>query len=238
MHNILILDDDELQAQHLQQIIQSNIPNCKTRICTSVQDAVVEATNETYQIMILDIMLQDGTGIGFAKWARTLQKYENVWIIMVTGYDSFMLESIKDVHCYDYILKPYKDNEVLAVLTRLISLNITKSSSQSYLSVVSKGVSFRIRLNDIVYIEINNKNMDIHTESIVYSIKRYPLNKIKSQLPQGMFVQCHRSFIINSSKISAIETKSRETFVRMNNCELPIPVGIRYKGLISTDIAL
>ena len=238
MKSILILEDDESQARELERIISSNIPNCRLSICGSEQDARDKAASQDYHLLIIDIVLENGSGLSFAKWIRTIPKYQLTWIIFITGHDVYALDAIRNVHCYDYILKPYREGDIVSAINRIIKMKVEKDNNSNYLSIESKGISFRIKLNEILFIEINNKNMDIHTLNKVYSVKRYPLTKIKDQLPKNLFLQCHRSFIVNSEKISAVESRSRDTYIMMLSHDKPIPVGIRYKELFTFDNAL
>lgn len=235
MKNILLVEDDRDQAERLQNLICSSIPGCSITICGTEADAREKAEKADYNLMILDLILESGSGLGFAKWVRTIPRYQMVWILIVTGYNQYAMDAISATHCFDYILKPYKDSELLATVDRLLRMKISRDTSASYLTVLSKGVSIKVRLSDILFFEINNKNLDIHTTNKVFSIKRYTLSKIKNQLPKNMFLQCHRSYIINSEKISAIESRGRETYLMINGNEKPIPVGIRYKATLGLD---
>lgn len=235
MKNILVLEDDAIQAVALRDLINKNIQNCNVVICNTEQEAREKSSAIDFHIMIIDLILESGSGLGFARWVRTIPKYQMVWIIIVTGNESFALEAIRQTHCFDYIIKPYQDYDILTILGKVIRSKVVKDANSNYLTIVTKGISFKIKLSEILFIEINNKNMDIHTTSKVYSVKRYPLSKIKEQLPKSMYIQCHRSYIVNSEKIMAVETRNRETYIMMTNHDKPIPVGIRYKGLISAD---
>jgi DNA-binding LytR/AlgR family response regulator len=240
MNNILILEDDETQASKLRDLIGKNILNCNIFVCSTEHEAKDKAILIEFTIMIVDLILDNGSGdngsgLGFAKWVRTIPKYNMAWIVIVTGHDTFAMEAIKLAHCFDYLVKPYLDSDMLSIVSKLLRSKIINDNNLSYLTVLSKGISFKIKLSEILFIEINNKNMDIHTATKVYSVKRYSLSKIKDQLPKNMFLQCHRSFIVNTEKISAVESRSRDTFIMMNNHDKPIPVGIRYKDMISSD---
>ncbi len=236
MKNILILEDDPVQAERLQSLITGNIPGCTVSTCSTEADAREQVEKCSFSLLIVDLMLADGgSGLAFAKWVRTLPRYQMVWILIVTGHAEYAMEAVRQTHCFDYIVKPYKESEMVATVDRLLRMKVSRDTSASYLTALSKGISVRIRLSDILYFEINNKNLDIHTTSKVFSLKRVTLSKIKNQLPKNMFVQCHRSYIINSEKISAIESRGRETFIMINGNEEPIPVGIRYKSALEME---
>ena len=64
-----------------------------------------------------------------------------------------------------------------------------------------------MKLNEIMVIEAKGDYIDIKTEKEDYRVHT-TLKKIKEKLPENRFLQIHRSYIINFTKIIDIEDNS------------------------------
>jgi DNA-binding LytR/AlgR family response regulator len=73
-------------------------------------------------------------------------------------------------------------------------------------------------MNDITYIEIQKKDMTIHTIKGNYEIK-YSLDKIEEELESCNFFRCHKSFLVN---INYIENIRQYVAILENKEEVPI----------------
>ncbi|MEP2279297.1 LytTR family DNA-binding domain-containing protein, partial [Maribacter sp.] len=62
-------------------------------------------------------------------------------------------------------------------------------------------------INDILVIEAKGDYIDVKTEQKDYRVHT-TLKKIKEKLPENYFLQIHRSYIINFTKIIDIEDNS------------------------------
>lgn len=66
----------------------------------------------------------------------------------------------------------------------------------------AKGI-YKIPLNEILFIECHQKKSLIHTKAGVLSLP-VPLYRMKEALPSDLFLQTHRSFLVNLKNISHI----------------------------------
>ncbi|EPZ53356.1 lytTr DNA-binding domain protein [[Clostridium] sordellii ATCC 9714] len=57
---------------------------------------------------------------------------------------------------------------------------------------------------DITYIEIQRKDMSIHTENKVYETKM-TMDKIEEELQNHNFYRCHKSFLVNIDYVENIK---------------------------------
>ena len=51
---------------------------------------------------------------------RSIDEYEFSQIIFLTTHMEYITQAFKQTHCYDYILKPYDQEDVQAMLNKLI----------------------------------------------------------------------------------------------------------------------
>lgn len=83
-------------------------------------------------------------------------------------------------------------------------------------------IYYQIKKSNIIYIESYRNSIVIHTQLTQYTL-RCPLKNIQHKL--GIkFIQCHKSFIINTDYISSI----KENNIILNNGYI-IPIGQKYK---------
>lgn len=86
-----------------------------------------------------------------------------------------------------------------------------ESSSSTHCRIsTAKGI-YNIPYHDILFVESIQKKVVIHTSYDMLTLP-IPLYRIREVLPESMFLQTHRSFIINLKKISFID-KAKEPWV-------------------------
>ena len=69
-----------------------------------------------------------------------------------------------------------------------------------------KGI-YNIPLNHILFIECSQKKSFIHTKNEIFTLP-LPLYRIKEVLPSHLFLQTHRSFLVNLNHISHIDKQT------------------------------
>uniref|UniRef100_UPI0005A97D52 LytR/AlgR family response regulator transcription factor n=1 Tax=Faecalimicrobium dakarense TaxID=1301100 RepID=UPI0005A97D52 len=89
-----------------------------------------------------------------------------------------------------------------------------------------KSNTYKIDSNEIKYIEIQKKDMLIHTINKSFDA-RYSLEKIEKDLKQDKFVRCHKSFLVNLSYVENIKTN---TLILESGEEVPVS-RYRYKDV-------
>ena len=86
------------------------------------------------------------------------------------------------------------------------TFSITNRENKSHPShcqiTTSKGI-YNVPLDDIFFIECRQKKSFVHTKSGILELP-IPLYRLKEALPSILFLQTHRSFIVNLKNISHI----------------------------------
>ena len=83
-----------------------------------------------------------------------------------------------------------------------------------------------IPYNTISYLESREKKIFLYTNANEYSFYD-TLDRLEESLPQGKFIRCHRSFIVNRDKISGIAVSKNR--ITLDNGEM-IPISRTYKS--------
>ena len=119
MQRILIVEDDETLAQGIRLALQS--PEMEITLCGTLEKAAEAFHQTSFQLLILDINLPDGSGLN---WLRAIRRISAVSVIVLTANDMELdivngLESGAD----DYITKPFS----LAVLRARVNAQLRRS---------------------------------------------------------------------------------------------------------------
>ena len=113
MINILIAEDNSIQRKNLIKMIYE----------AESKEEALKILQEVYiDFFYIDISLKNSSGLDLALELRKIEKYKFNWIIFTTTHIQYMIKAFKEVHCYDYILKPYDKDEVIK-MTKLLTSN-------------------------------------------------------------------------------------------------------------------
>lgn len=197
--NIAVCDDslidrkvilDHLIAYLTEKSIEYNICEFEfgDRLLYEVEDGVC------FDLIFLDIYMDNMLGIDVARRLREFGCKSN--IVFLTATPEFAIESY-DVMASGYLLKPHSYQKLCSIMDRMIS-----DAEINVYTIKHRQSTIRIPISKITFIESSNSKCIIHsfnqTEYTVY--KR--LDDIEKELPQPMFLRCHRSYIVNMSYIA------------------------------------
>ncbi len=153
--------------------------------------------------------------------------------IVTTAYSDFALSAYQN-DAIDYLMKPIsldKFSKAIEKAKTYHSGNTIKkenSSSEKTLSYRSNGQTIETPLSDILYIESLGNYMKLYHGKLKSPIVIYgSLASISAEIECSHFVQVHRSFIVNTAKITAVTFKN----LTMSNGDV-IPVGRKYQILL------
>lgn len=186
-------------------------------------DAFDVIKSNKIDLIFLDIEMPLLSGIDFLK---TLQNPPKV--IFTTAYRNYATESY-DLDVVDYLLKPISFIRFLKAVNKyksLVNIAIPESAikeevandhlyvntNRKFMNLKFKDVLCIDSLKDYVKIYLNDKSV-ITKDSIRNFIKKLPKE----------FLRIHRSFIVNTNKITAF------TKVDVEIGEREIPIGASYK---------
>jgi DNA-binding response OmpR family regulator len=119
MYNILLVED-EPAIQRANKIILERRGNYTVRLAMSLAEARQHITNAIPDLIVLDIMLPDGTGLDFlAELRNTMDIHIPVLLLTALSETSDELKGIQ-AGGDDYITKPYDNTLLLAKIERAL----------------------------------------------------------------------------------------------------------------------
>jgi len=187
----------------------------------------------------MDIMLKgEMNGI---EAADIIGKSLNIPYIYLTAYaEDYTVEKAKQTEPYGYIIKPFKEVDIktaieIAVYKHKKNKEIIKErdllyqivenrDSSDFVFVKSKSRFIKIRTEEIIFIEALKDYVIIHTIQEKFTIHS-TMKEIERKFDYENFLRVHRSYIVNTSKISAIEQYT----IIMEDHKKEIPIGGSYK---------
>lgn len=232
MAKVLIVEDDLLTGKGLEAIINSINSKIEIDITGYAGKALNYIKSIDYDMFLLDIQLKDYSGFELAKEIRNIDNYKLTPIIFITAIPTRELMAFKEIHCYDYIVKPFKEEEVRDTLRTVINHGIIVEE-KVYLKLKQKDYSYLVKQDEIIYIEAKNKKVFIITINESIDLSTYTLKQLLDKLTTN-FIRCHKGYIINLNYIKKIDKVNNDIY--LHGIELPIPVGRKYRDYIGSKI--
>ncbi|MBD3219465.1 MAG: response regulator [candidate division Zixibacteria bacterium] len=110
---ILIIDDDEDVCQYLKQFLEEQ--NFDVDFITDSQKAVSTIKGNSYQIVILDIVMPKVDGIELLQNIK--KEDDDLCVIMLSGYPTFERARETFKHdCFDFLTKPFEKETLLETI--------------------------------------------------------------------------------------------------------------------------
>lgn len=233
MINILILEDDLIQRKSLARIVEKIDKQYVVYQADNMEEGLKIAKEKKISLFYVDITLRNSSGLDFAKEIRAKPQYKLTWIIFITTHVKHMLEAFKEIHCYDYIIKPYEKEKVEEVTLTLLkcgqTTNLSPQVEEKYVIFGINGVSLKLSVNEIVFVEVCFRTSIVHTKTGKYEIKNMPLKKVKEMMKEFDFIQVHRAYIVNLNLIKVINRTASPWSIQCQNYEGTIPIGDKFK---------
>ena len=225
----LIVDDEPLAIDVIKDYID-RVPQLKlVKTCNDAMEALQEINNYNIDLLFLDIEMPAMNGIDFLKSLSNPPQ-----VILTTAFRKYAFDSY-DVDVIDYLLKPISFNRFFKSISKYIKLNsskpiqsnteITQPAKSSSIYVYADKKNIKVHLEDIIYVESIKDYVRIHTEE-KNLISKATITKYENLLPDT-FLRVHRSFIVNTKKITAFTQHD----IEINKKE--IPIGSSYKKKVS-----
>lgn len=206
---ILILEDDILIAEHIKTILENDGFH-QILVATQYDEAVDLIQHNLVRLALLDINLnEERTGIDFS---AILNSHGIQYIYISAQSDPVHQANIVNSQPLGYILKPFKPIQV-STTVRIVYNQLKKS----VLRIDDGKQKHHIHMDTIHFIKSSRNYTEINFEDTRILVRK-TLSEIKVMLPDDTFLQCHRSFVVNTSKITSIS--SREISVGKANIPL------------------
>lgn len=201
---IAICDDEEAQRLLLQKYVeewaQENGIHLETRLFVSGENFWFAWEDDSaYDLLVFDIEMGKLSGMELA--AQIRRKDEEIPILFVTGYDSYMAQGF-EVAALHYLLKPLRKEKFFAVLDKFNRIR-RRTQEEKILFRTEEG-PLSLPASKIWYIEAMAHQCVLYTEDASHVLCSSIGEMVKQLCGRQEFVRCHRSYLVNMQHISAL----------------------------------
>lgn len=216
MKRVIIVEDETAAAVNLRSMLASIDSNVEVlAVLESVEEAVEFFSSDVEaDVVFMDIHLADGESF------RIFQSVDiNIPIIFTTAYDEYALQAFK-VNSIDYILKPYKEEDLRRALEKLERLTvgerITQKDSREKMVREVHGDNMQTMLlrykdklipvtaDEVAFFYTSEERVTVTTlKGDCYPVDK-TLESLSQQLSPEKFFRANRQFIVSRRAVKDI----------------------------------
>ena len=200
--NIAICDDEKGACLVIEELVRKADSDAEISVFTN-PDELLNA-EDLFDLVFLDIQMEEMTGIDAAKRLRTRETQPE--IVFISAVQEYVFDAF-DVEAFHYLIKPVDPAKFAKVYDR-VKMRIAdkkkillETEEAAILSVKSKTRQYSLKMTDVLYVENQLKKLLIHTKE--ETIDLYGAMKdIEAQTGDGFF-RCHRGYLVNLGHIKS-----------------------------------
>ncbi len=193
--------------------------------------ALIAVEQHAPDIMFLDIRMPGLTGLQVAERLTGAANSDSPLVVFVTAYSEYAVQAFER-EAVDYLVKPIDDTRLLETVARLkkrldaqrdgaaplselsralalISRFTATAPPAAYLQFLRAGIGETVRIvpvDEVTHLQAQDKYVSIYTRDGEQLI-RISLSELVTQLDPNVFVQVHRSTVVN---MRCVETATRD----------------------------
>lgn len=161
----------------------------------------------SYDLYLLDIRLEDGSGLDVARWLFARGVRDRV--ILTTAYAEYALEAY-DAHPLHYLVKPLAPEAVGR------ALDLATECARPRTVVFRRGArTLALPASDVCYLESRSHGVVVH-ERAEEHVLPLSLNKAERAAPPELFARCHKSYLVNLGWVE--RTTRTDVYLRDGTC--------------------
>lgn len=242
----LIADDEPPLARHLQQQLATLWPGLDfTPLARNGVEAAERIAELQPDVAFLDIQMPGLTGLEVAQGIEGATR-----VVFVTAYDEYAVQAFEQ-QALDYVLKPVKTDRLQQTVDRLqrdLAAPTPEPDAQlarALAALQSRPAAERLRwirasagelmhqvpVDEVLFFHADDKYTCVQTASAEHLI-RTPIVELLAQLDPALFVQVHRSTVINLAHLAGTRRdEASRLFVRLRGHAQELPVSRAYVHL-------
>lgn len=216
--NILLIEDEKKTALLLRDMIEAHPERLVVNVCQSIEESVAYLLKNQSKIdlIFMDIQLADGLSFEIFNQVQI-----NIPVVFCTAFDDYTLKAFKN-NGIDYILKPFKDEDVEQAFAKVDQLKANFSATAWDAAVFSRFLhaeptlqtNFLVRyrekiiplpVSDIAFVVLENEVVSL----LNFSGEKYRMAKTLDQVEQAVsskdFFRINRQMMVNRKAVKDIE---------------------------------
>lgn len=216
MKRVIIVEDETAAVVNLRSMLAAIEPDAEVvAVLESVEEAVEYFSKDVVaDVVFMDIHLADGDSF------RIFQSVDiDIPIIFTTAYDEYALEAFK-VNSIDYLLKPFKEEELRRAIDKLCRLTKLERDEQrtkrnrmaeevqthevQTMLLRYKDKIIPVGVDEVAFFYTSSERVTLTTlTGQTYAVDK-TLEALGQQLSPHMFFRANRQFIISRAAVKDI----------------------------------
>ena len=203
--NCIIIDDEPIARKLLQEYIEETDYLALVGTAENPLKATALLAALSVDLIFLDVNMPKMNGVQFLRSAMNLPM-----VIMTTAYGQYALDGF-ELAVVDYLVKPFSLERFMRATQKALELKSLKAKQTEpsptlpdHFFVKCDNKLERVLYDELIYIEAMANYVTLYTTNkkmVVY----LTIKGIQEKLPAEKFLQVHKSYIINTDKITSIE---------------------------------
>jgi DNA-binding LytR/AlgR family response regulator len=240
----LIAEDEPVLLAEIRELLGAVWPELNiVAVAADGLKAVQALEQYKPEVMFLDIQMPGLSGMEVARAASG-----RCHVVFVTAYDQHAVSAFEE-GAVDYVMKPVSTARLVTACNRvkqrlastpanldnlLAHLAANAARAHPYLRWInaSKGTDVRvITVEEICYFQADTKYTRVVTAESE-SLLRKPLKELLDELDPTIFLQIHRSTIVNVNAVAAVSRDMHgHVVLKLKNCKDTLQVSQQYAHL-------
>lgn len=198
---IAVVEDNEEYAKTLGEYVQKYSSENNLDIAVVYfpnGERFLEEYKSDFDIIFMDIEMPMMDGITSSSKVREMDS--ECIIIFVSNFMKYAIKGYS-VNALDFLTKPLDYNIFKNTMAKAVHrLNMKHHQS---LFLQNGGETYRLDINEIVFIEVYKHRVIYHTTTTEYDV-RGSLQESEKQLPPDQFIRCNSGTIVNLKYVTGI----------------------------------
>ena len=220
MLKCLVVDDEPLSQDVIIDFVNASPELSLVSVCNDALQAGEVIKTEKIDVLFLDINMPKLSGISFVKSLK-----EPPLFVFITAYPEYAIDGF-EVDAVDYLLKPVSFERFRTAVNRLLERFVASDDSKNvkHLMVRANKKNYRINFDELLYLEAQGDYVRFVTTAKSLLVHARLKDSI-SQIPEKLFVQIHKSYVISLSKVEYTEGNQ----VKIGGHKLPVSLSYKDK---------
>ena len=224
-------------------LIKASIKDVVARFSDELWNIYYIKTNKELQELVKQIQQIDiacyeiDNELSIKNLENMRKNFREMMVLVIAESTLSPMDYIKpSILASSLIIRPVTNEKIYIKIKELVEMFIDKkniNNNDTYVVDTREGKTY-VPYNKIMYFEAKNKKIYVRMENEEIGFYE-TIENIMQNLPEEIFIRCHRSFIINRTKIHKV-LSSKNTIIIDDN--IIVPVSRSYKSKINNLIFL
>ena len=170
-HHILVVEDEP----DINKTVSYNLANegFQPISALNLEEADIKLSSNNVSLIILDLMLPDGSGLDFCKTLKSSNIYKNIPVIIVTAKGDEVDKVVGfELGADDYVTKPFSVRELMLRIKAILKRNTQEGTSNTNSFFSYEGLSINEESHE-VFVE----NVEINLTALEFKLLKHLVDR-------------------------------------------------------------